>query len=162
MTTISRLTAQTTPPKTDREVIEEALGLIEAENGWTQGTYCRDAEGAELRADADSPGEWVRVRAEHVGRGGYVVRTEPAASPCSYCLGGALRAASGYWHATQSYAALEQVERLECLVLRLANSVAARAWPSLQAYNDDAYTTRADAVLILKRAAAHLDAQEQK
>ena len=32
--------------KTDREVIEGALALIEADAGWTQGTYCRDAEGA--------------------------------------------------------------------------------------------------------------------
>jgi hypothetical protein len=30
----------------------------------------------------------------------------------------------------------------------------------VNAYNDDAHTTKADAVLMLKRAATHLDAQE--
>jgi hypothetical protein len=132
--------------KTDREVIEDALALIEANGGWTQGTYCRDADGTE-------------VRTEHVGAGGYRVRTEPGATPCSFCLLGALRTAADYWHGGQPHAAHEQVYRLECLLLRLANS-AAPAWPSVNAYNDDAHTTKADAVLMLKRAATHLDAQE--
>ncbi|MGE2721103.1 DUF6197 family protein [Mycolicibacterium celeriflavum] len=145
--------------KTDRQVLEDALALIELDDGWAQGTYCRDADGFEVHP-ADAPGEWLRVRTEHVGAGGYVVRTESGANPCSFCLGGALRAASGYWHLDKSYAALEQVERLECLILRQANAVDAPGWLSLQAYNDDAHTTKADAVLVLKRAAAHLDAQE--
>jgi hypothetical protein len=33
-------------------------------------------------------------------------------------------------------------------------------WASLAVFNDDARTTQADAVLVFKRAAAHLDAQE--
>ncbi len=148
--------------KTDREVIEDALALIEADGGWTQGTYCRDADGTEVHPAVDSPGDWVRVRTEHVGAGGYRVRTEPAATPCSFCLVGALRTAAGYWHGGQPHAAHEQVYRLECLLLRLANSAAAPAWPSVNAYNDDAHTTKADTVLMLKRAAAHLDAQEQE
>ena len=53
--------------KTDREVIEGALALIEADGGWAQGTYCRDAEGVEVPPVVDSPGDWVRVRTEHVG-----------------------------------------------------------------------------------------------
>ena len=83
--------------KTDREVIEGALALIEADGGWTQGTYCRDADGTEVHPAVDSPGDWVRVRTEHVGAGGYRVRTEPGATLCSFCLEGALRAAAGYW-----------------------------------------------------------------
>jgi hypothetical protein len=148
--------------KTDRDVIEGALALIEVDNGWTQGTYCRDADGGEVHPAADSPGEWVRVRTEHVGGGGYVVRTEFGATPCSFCLGGALRAAANYWHAALPHAAQKQVDRLEGLLLLLANSVDAPGWPNLQAYNDDAHTTKADAVLTLKRAAAHLDVQAQK
>ncbi|OBG19128.1 hypothetical protein A5765_02455 [Mycolicibacterium celeriflavum] len=148
--------------KSDREVIEDSLALIEADDTWIQGTYCRDADGAEVHPKAGSPGEWVRVRTEHVGGGGYVVRTESGATPCSFCLGGALRAAAGYWSNTQPFMALEQVERLEFMLLRLANSAGAQHWSSLQAYNDDAYTTKADAVLLLKRAAAHLDVQEQQ
>lgn len=148
--------------KTDREVIENALALIEADGGWTQGTYCRDADGAEVHPAVDSPGDWVRVRPEHVGAGGYRVRTEPGATPCSFCLEGALRAAAGYWHGGQLHAAEEQVYRLECLLLRLANSAAAPNWPSVHAYNDDVHTTKADAVLMLKRAGAHLDAQEHE
>ncbi|MDT5051674.1 MAG: hypothetical protein QOD02_4137 [Mycobacterium sp.] len=148
--------------KTDREVIEGALALIEADGGWTQGTYCRDAEGVEVHPVVDSPGDWVRVRTEHVGAGGYRVRTEPGATPCSFCLQGALRAAADYWHGGWPHAADELVYRLECLLLRLANSAAARSWPSVQAYNDDLRTTKADAVLTLKRAAAHLEAEEQE
>ena len=82
MTTIAPLratVAQSMRLKTDREVIEGALALIEADGGWTQGTYCRDAAGAEVHPAVDSPGEWVRVRTEHVGGGGYVVRTESGA-----------------------------------------------------------------------------------
>ncbi len=152
----------TTFATTDRDVIEGALALVEAEAGWTQGTYCRDAGGAEVQACVGSPGEWVRLRTEHVGAGGYRVRAETGATPCSFCLGGALRAAAGYWHAMDSYAAQAQIDRLECLLLQMANSIDVPGWPSLPAYNDDRHTTRADAVLILKRAAAHLDAREQK
>ncbi|RAV13521.1 hypothetical protein DQP55_10100 [Mycolicibacterium sp. GF69] len=145
----------------DLRVIQRTLALIEVENGWTQGTYCRDAEGREVHPAADAPGEWVRVRTQHVGAGGYVASTESGATPCSYCLGGALRAAAGYWKAENPYTALDQVERLESLILRLANSVAASSWQTLQAFNDDPHTTRADAILVLKRTAAHLDAQDQ-
>ncbi|MFI5510318.1 hypothetical protein ACIA48_22870 [Mycobacterium sp. NPDC051804] len=99
------------------------------------------------------------MRTEHVGAGGYVVRKESGATPCSFCLGGALREAAGYWHARNNpHAAQEQVDRLESLLLRLANPVSALCWPSLQAFNDDPHTSNADAVLLLKRAAAHLDA----
>ncbi len=46
MTTIAPLrTVEGTSMKTDREVIEGALALIEVDDGWTQGTYCRDADG---------------------------------------------------------------------------------------------------------------------
>jgi hypothetical protein len=163
MTTIAtlRASAQRNSIKTDREVIEDALALIEADGGWTQGTYCRDADGTEVHPAVDSPGDWVRVRTQHIGGGGYQVRTEPGAVPCSFCLVGALRTAADYWQAGQPYAAHEQVDRLECLLLRLANFAAASRWPSVNAYNDDPHTTKADAVLILKRAAAHFDALQQ-
>jgi hypothetical protein len=144
---------------TDRDVIEGALALIEADGGWTQGTYCRDAEDNEVHPSVDSPGNWVRVRTEHVGAGGYRVYTEPVTAPSSFCLGGALRTAAGYWHSGQPYAAQMQVDRLELLLVRLANSADAMDWPDLDAFNDDVHTTAADAVLTLKRAAVHLDAQ---
>ena len=148
--------------KTDREVIEDALALIEVADGWTQGTYCRDADGRQVNPVIGSPGQWMRVHTEHVGAGGYVVRSEPGAIPCKFCLEGALRVAVGYWHVEQPHAAHQQVDRLERLLLRLANSVDVQAWPSLRTYNDDAHTTKADAVLILKRAAALLESQELK
>lgn len=144
----------------DLQVIQQALALIEVEDGWTQGAYCRDANGREVHPAVDAPGEWVRLRTQHVGAGGYVTRTESGATPCSYCLGGALRVAAGYWKGEQPYAALDQVDRLESLILRLANTSAAGGWLNLQAYNDDPHTTKADAVLVLKRATAHLEAQE--
>lgn len=139
---------------TDREVIEGALALIEADGGWTQGTYYRDADGTQVHPAVDSPGNWVRVRTEHVGAGGYRTRVEPVAAPCSFCLGGALRTAAGYWHSGQPYAAQQQVDRLELLLVRLANSADAMNWPDLDAFNDDVHTTADDAVLLLKHAAA--------
>ncbi|MCV7023733.1 hypothetical protein H7I77_10280 [Mycolicibacterium novocastrense] len=163
MTTISGIVAaRRTGLKSDREVIEDALTLLEMDNGWTQGSYCRDRDGREVRPDADAPGGWVAVRTEHVGGGGFVVHTQSGVRPCSFCLGGALRVAAGYWHGAQPFAVSEQVERLECLILQLANSVTAPGWLTLQSFNDDSHTTKADAVLMLKLAAAHLDAQEQK
>lgn len=147
-----------TRTKTDREVLEAAVALVETDGGWTQGTYCRDADGAEVHPAIDSPGDWVRVRTEYVGAGGYRVRSEPGAAPCSFCLEGALRTAAGYWHQTDGIH--EQVSRLEYLLLQLANS-AAWDWPSVNAYNDDPRTTQAEVVLLLKRAAAHLDTGEQ-
>lgn len=140
---------------TDRDVIEGALSLIEADGGWTQGAYYRDVDGTQVHPVAESPGSWVRVRTEHVGAGGYRTRTEPVAAPCSFCLGGAIRAAAGYWHSGQPYAVQEQIDRLELLLVRLANSDGAMDWPDLDAFNDDAHTTAADAVLLLKHAAAY-------
>jgi hypothetical protein len=99
----------------------------------------------------------VRVRTEHVGAGGYRTRTEPVAAPCSFCLGGALRTAAGYWHSEQPYAAQQQVDRLELLLVRLANSADAMDWPDLDAFNDDVHTTASAAVLMLKRAAVACD-----
>ncbi|OBK72671.1 hypothetical protein [Mycobacterium sp. 1164985.4] len=139
---------------TDREVIEGALALIEADGGWTQGAYYRDADGTQVHPAVDSPGNWVRVRTEHVGAGGYRTLIEPVAAPCSFCLGGALRAAAGYWHSGQPYAVQQQVDRLELVLVRLANSADAMNWPDLDAFNDDLHTTAADAVLLLKLAAA--------
>jgi hypothetical protein len=110
----------------------------------------------------DAPGEWVRLRTEHVGEGGYRAHTDAGAQPCSFCLQGALRMAAGCWRFGQPNAAHEQVDRLERLLLQLANCTAAPGWASLPAYNDDAHTTKADAVLILKRAAAHIEAQEHE
>ncbi|WP_099038956.1 DUF6197 family protein [Mycobacterium neglectum] len=148
--------------KTDQEIIEGALALIELENGWTQGTYCRDADGYEVLPAVDAPGEWVRLRTEHVGAGGYRAHTEAGAKPCSFCPQGALRAAAGCWLFGQPNAAQEQqIDLLEHLLLDLANRAAMPGWPSLPAFNDDARTTQADVVLVLKRAAAHLESQER-
>ncbi|MGO4442750.1 hypothetical protein AB4Z42_05285 [Mycobacterium sp. 2YAF39] len=145
---------------TDREVIEGALALLEVDNGWTQGAYCRDAAGYEVLPAVDSPGEWVRLRTLHVGGGGYRSHTDTGATPCSFCLQGALRAAAGYWHFGHPGLVHEQVVRLEELLLELANSMAAPGWATMAAFNDDARTTQADVVLLLKRAAAHLEGLE--
>ncbi|KUH75784.1 hypothetical protein AU184_15490 [Mycolicibacterium novocastrense] len=146
--------------KTDREVVEGALALIESDGGWAQGTYCRDANGREVQPVVGSPGEWVTVYTEHVGAGGYRVRTEPGATPCSFCLEGAVRTAAGYWHLNQAGAVHEQADRVEDLLLRLANASAVPGWLDLHAYNDDVHTTQADVVLLLKRAVVHLDGDE--
>src|ERR1700722_4004910 len=122
--------------KTDREVIEDALALIEADGGWTQGTYCRDADGTEVHPAVDSPGDWVPVRTEHVGAGGYRVRDNVATKPRICSLVGAVRSAANYWHGGQPHASHDKVCRLQCLLLRLANS-AAPGLPIVNASNDD-------------------------
>jgi hypothetical protein len=162
MTTITALrTVEGIDMKSDREVIEGALALIAVDHGWTQGTYCRDAEGCEVLPAIDAPGEWVRLRTEHVGAGGYRAHTDAGAKPCSFCVQGAMRASAGCWRFGLPNAAQErQIDRLEALLLQLANCAAMPGWASLPAFNDDARTTQADAVLVLKRAAAHLEAQE--
>lgn len=145
--------------KSDQDVIEGALALVELEHGWTQGTYCRDADGYEVLPAVDAPGEWVRLRTEHVGEGGYRTLTDAEAKPCSFCVQGALRASAGCWRFGQPNATQEQqIDRLEALLLQLANCAAMPGWASLASFNDDVRTTQADIVLVLKRAAAHLEA----
>lgn len=145
--------------KSDQDVIEGALALIELEQGWTQGTYCRDADGYEVLPAVDAPGDWVRLRTQHVGEGGYRALTDAGAKPCSFCVQGALRASAGCWRFGQPTATHElQIDRLESLLLELANSATVPGWASLAAFNDDVRTTQADIVLVLKRAVAHLEA----
>lgn len=146
--------------KTDREVIARAMALITPEGAWTQGAYCRDADGRQLLTSAEAPGEWSRVRTDHVGGGGYKARTESGATPSSFCLQGALRTAAGYWMSRQHHEVHEQVHRLEAFLLDLANSVAAPGWPAVDSFNDDARTTKADVVLLLKHALAVLESEE--
>ena len=146
--------------KTDREVIESALDLIEVDGGWSQGTYWRDSDGCQLMPTVGIPGEWMRLRTEHIGGGGYRTRSDVGAKPCSFCVQGALRMAAGCWGFGQPDAAHDQIDRLEQLLLETANSTAMPGWPSLPAFNDDSRTTQADVMLVLKRAAAHLEALE--
>lgn len=148
--------------RADQKIIEDALNLLQSDCGWTQRTYCRDADGREVQPVIGSPGEWVRVYTQPVGAGGYRVRTEPGAIPCSFCIEGALRAAAGYWTVDQPAAVHEQVDRIESLLLQLANSTAIPGWLDLHAFNDDPRTTQADVVLLLKRAVAHLDEYEER
>lgn len=150
-----------TTMKTDREVVEGAMALIAADGAWTQGTYCRDAGSGLLQASPDVPGEWFHVRMDHLGRGGYSVRTESGAAPFSFCLQGALRTAAGSWYVRGPDAVHEQVRRLETLLLELANSVAVPGWSTLDSFNDDACTTKADVVLLLKHAVALLETEER-
>lgn len=149
-----------TSPETDRQVIEAAMALIAPPGAWTQGAYCRDADGCQLQASLGAPGEWLRVRMDRLGGGGFAAHTEPGATPFSYCLQGALRTAAGYWDVRQQDEAAEQVDRLEKLLLKLANSVVRPSWPTLDSFNDDARTTKADVVLLLKHAAALLETEE--
>ncbi|UUO02662.1 hypothetical protein M4D79_04570 [Mycolicibacterium novocastrense] len=148
--------------KTDQAVIEEALTLIEPDGGWTQRAYCRDIDGYEVQPVVGSRGEWVRVSTQHVGGGGYRVHTERGATPCSFCLEGAVRAAAGYWDTDQPHPVHSQVDRLESLLLELANSTAPYGYSDLHAYNDDPRTTHADVVLLLKRSVAHIDDQQME
>lgn len=148
--------------KTDRQVLEGAMALIAEEGTWTQGTYCRDADGCQLLPSAEAPGEWLRVRMDPVGNGGYAARTEIGATPFSVCLQGALRIAADYWTTRQPQEIHAQVDRLETLLLELANSAAVPGWPTLDSFNDDARTTKADVVLLLKHAVARLESEEHR
>jgi hypothetical protein len=124
--------------KTDIEVLDGAIELVEADGGWCQGISFKDA--------------------------------------AAYCLEGAIRQAAGWpvkwiWgqsvvqarrQAAHTAEVNQQVARLEKLVYRLAlvfqyNTGGPPAmWTSLHELNDDDYTTQDEAVLVLKRAHAHL------
>ncbi len=48
--------------KTDLEVIDGAIELVEADGGWCQGDWCRNANGETVEASVDSPTGWVEAR----------------------------------------------------------------------------------------------------
>lgn len=151
--------------KPDIDVLDGALELIEADGGWCKGASAKDAAGHYLLPASRVATRWGWTDAEgrlHAGQ------------PKTWCLSGAIVYAAGWpldwmWgmpveQAKQQVAHVvevkQQVVRLTSLAYRLAlqdmTGIPA-AWGGLHDFNDDEHTTREEAVLVLKRARAHVE-----
>jgi hypothetical protein len=149
--------------KTDIEVLDDAIELIEAEDGWCQGATCKDAAGHHLFPCTQFATSWGWADAEGLRAG----------QPVTFCLEGAIRMAAGWpvkWvfgtpvvqakqQAAHAAELNQQATRLEGLAYRLAladmTGIPA-TWGGLHDINDDDYTTQEEAILVLKRARAAL------
>lgn len=147
--------------KTDIEVLDQALSLVEKDEGWTKGTFCRNAEGHSV--SYTTAFGWVIQPIQPLDN-------EGSAPPVSFCLEGAIRYAAGMMDPLDTRKAddlakalyiSQQCDRLERLVLRMALDVDsdARPWSSsgLNSWNDRNTTTHEDAVLALKLAREEMD-----
>lgn len=156
--------------KTDIDVLDGAIELIEADGGWCQGACCKDAAGHHLLPSSRVATRW-----------GWADPDDPegvhAGQPVTFCLEGAILYAAGWplnwvWgmpakQARQQVADVvevkQQIVRLKRLVYRLAVEDMCRvpsAWGGLHDFNDDEHTTQEEAVLVLKRARAHIQERE--
>jgi len=156
--------------KTDIEVLDGALELIEADGGWCKGASAKDAAGRQLLPASRVATRWGWTDAEgrlHAGQ------------PVTWCLSGAIVYAAGWpldwiWglpaeQARQQVAHVvavkQQIVRLKRLAYRLAladmTGIPA-SWVGLHDFNDDEHTTREEAVLVLKRARVHLVEEHHK
>ena len=149
--------------KTDREVIEGALALIEADGRWTQGTYAPMP-----KASRCTPLSTRRA----TGHGCAPSTSAREATGCAPSPGpprgaSACRGRSRGW-CTMGTADgptrwMKLLYPLECLLLRLARTAAASAARACRPTTTTlAPPKAANAVLTLKRAAAHLEAEEQE
>jgi hypothetical protein len=155
--------------KTDIEVLDDAIKLIEADDGWCQGGSCKDAAGHHLFPSSQFATRWGWADAEGLHAG----------QPVTFCLEGAIRQAAGWpvkWvsgtppvqarqQAAHAAEVNQQAARLESLAYRLAlqdMTGIPSTWGGLHDFNDDDYTTQEEAVLVLKRARAHIEEHHKK
>ena len=138
--------------KTDIEVLDGAIALIEKDGAWCQGAFCRDANGYEVLFP-------MLVKWE-----------EPvpalSAKPESFCLEGAIGFANG-WFLTQPNA--PAAAKLAGQWGRLLDLLRWHGLPEdrdltkgwdIAAYNDLETTSQEDAILALKRTRSFLEGQE--
>jgi hypothetical protein len=150
--------------KTDIEILDDAIKLIEADDGWCQGVSAKDAAGQHLLPSSRFASRWGWADTEGVHAG----------QPVTFCLEGAILYAAGWplnwvWgmpaeQAKQQVAhtveVKQQIVRLKRLAYRLALQDmigVPSTWGGLHDFNDDQYTTQEEAVLALKRARAHIE-----
>lgn len=120
--------------KSDIEVIDVAIALIEKDGGWCKGSFCKDKNG-------DSVGFY----------------TDKAVGAVSFCLEGAIRYSAGAHIIPGRW---EQANRLDVLARQLVFG-RENDKVSLTIYNDGPLTTQEDAILVLKRVRSHLEEQMQ-
>jgi hypothetical protein len=155
--------------KTDMEVLDGAIELIEADGGWCQGASCKDAAGHHLLPSSRVATRWGWDDADGLHAG----------QPVTFCLAGAIYYAAGWplnwvWgmpakQAKQQVAHVvevkQQAARLASLAYRLAlqdMTDIPSTWMRLHDFNDDDYTTREDAILVLKHARAHIEERQER
>lgn len=121
--------------KSDIEVIDGAIALVEKDGGWCQGTFCRDKNG------------------EAIGLYGNTIQ-----DAVSFCLEGAIRYSAGLHLGLGSWL---QAHPLEVLARQEAFGHDDNGLRLLSRYNDDDHTTQEDAILVLKRVRSRLEEQMQ-
>jgi hypothetical protein len=130
--------------RTDLEVIDEAITLIEKDGGWCQGAFCKDAAGNPLMYQN---GAWLKLNGSAVTRG----------VPYAFCVEGAIEHAAGVDTAIYDMAISDdrwrQVRRLNWMVCK----VVGKEFSLPRAFNDAASTTQEDAVLALKQVRALIE-----
>jgi hypothetical protein len=156
--------------KTDMEVLDDAIELIEADDGWCQGASCKDAAGHHLLPSSRVATRW-----------GWADDPEGvhAGQPVTFCLEGAILYAAGWplnwvWgmpakQARQQVADVvevkQQIVRLKTLAYRLALADMTgipSTWGGLHDFNDDEHTTQEEAILVLKHARAHIEEHQER
>lgn len=151
--------------KTDAQVLDDALKLVESDEKWTKGTFCRNAEGTAVgfyhTSDEDEVlGRWRPVIDDVVPGTDY--------TPVSFCLEGAIRHAAGMntLEMGDKVAVVRQVARLEFLVAKVGLRMLQERKPNLpfrpsaavlHLFNDVQETSYDDAILALKTARAELE-----
>jgi hypothetical protein len=150
--------------KTDIEILDDAIKLIEADDGWCQGVSAKDAAGQHLLPSSRFASRWGWADTEGVHAG----------QPVTFCLEGAILYAAGWslnwvWgmpaeqvkqQVAHTVEVKQQIVRLKRLAYRLALQDmigVPSTWGGLHDFNDDQYTTQEEAVLALKRARAHIE-----
>jgi hypothetical protein len=145
--------------KTDLEVIDGAIALIDADGGWCKGSMCRDTTGEAVVPCLASPTGWAFMD----GRG------SPAKTPVTFCLEGALQMAAGCYrvHRKLLHRVIgdpktgEQYIRLNKIVYQAAGEVNPnyKQWDGgrVMHFNDDERTSKEDAILALKTARSYLE-----
>ena len=136
--------------KSDIEVIDDAIALVERDGGWCQDAYCRTPD----------------------GRSWSVMDTLQLHAPTSFCLEGAIAYVNGYMtlpRDSNNWARVilplgKQLRRLNILIairgIPEDHSTYGHAIEPRE-FNDDKTTTQEDAILALKRTRNYLEQQER-
>lgn len=111
-------------PRTDQEVLEATLEIIQEEDTWCKGAWFRDEHG---------------------------VDTANPFYATAYCLEGAIQVATLRYQHQNAEEILEQERRVKSkLVGILLSDQFGQCHPSIPSFNDDKATTKEDAILLVK------------
>ncbi len=164
--------------KTDLEVIDGAIELVEADGGWCQGALCRNSDGNAVQPSPESPTGWKTVVSQaSVSRTSWEILSfhdRFSAPPVTFCLEGAIRMSAGLFAIQKKQKRhlpgvwklglsriWEQCFRLEELVLQAANQNVLPGYGKLSHLNDSQRTSKEEAVLALKTTRSRLETSKE-